>query len=115
MHGTVIQGAFRKLRLLIVAIHLVQIGEVVQLKGIKQRKHGSADLKMMPFPLPVRKGQLVAAVLGRADGIGIVFVLSSFRMVSIHDIFPPFRFEFVKIQIGRRTAAADAATQKMQI
>ena len=90
MHGTVIQGAFRQLRLLIVTIHLVQIGEVVQLKGIKQRKHGCIDLKMMPMPLPVRKGQPVAAILGRADGIGIVFVLSSFRMVSIYDIFLRF-------------------------
>ena len=51
------------------AIHLVQIGEVVQLKGIKQRKYGSTDLKMMPIALSVRKGQPMAAVLGRADGV----------------------------------------------
>ena len=63
------------------AIHLVQIREIVQLKGIKQRKYGSTDLKMMPIALSVRKGQPMAAVLGRADGIGIIFVLSSFRMV----------------------------------
>ena len=32
----------------------------------------------------------MAAVLGRADGVGIVFVLSSFRMVSIHSIILRF-------------------------
>ena len=94
MHGPVIQRCLRKLRLLIVAIHFVQIGEVVQLKGIKQRKYGSIDLKMMPISLSVRKGQPVAAVPGRADGIGIVFVLPSFRMVSIHDIFLRFDLNF---------------------
>ena len=78
----------------IVAIHFVQIGEIVQLKGIKQRKHGSTDLEMMPIALSVRKGQPVAAVLSRADGIGIIFVLSSFRMVSIHDIFLRFDLNF---------------------
>ena len=88
MHGPVIQRCLRKLRLLIVAIHFVQIGEVVQLKGIKQRKYGSIDLKMMPMSLSVRKGQPVA------DGIGIVFVLPSFRMVSIHDIFLRFDLNF---------------------
>ena len=90
MHGPVIQRCLRELRLLVVTIHFVQIGEVVQLKGIKQRKHGSADFKMMPIALPVRKGQPVAAVLGRADGIGIIFVLSSFRMVSIHSVILRF-------------------------
>ena len=97
------------------AIHLIQIGEVVQFKGIKQRKHGSADLKMMPIALPVWKGQPVAAVLGRADGIGIIFVLSSFRMVSIHSVILRFDLNFWMIQIGRRAAAAYAATQKAQI
>ena len=48
----------------------------------------------MPIALSVRKGQPVAAVLGRADGIGIIFVLSSFRMVSIHDIFLRFDLNF---------------------
>ena len=94
MHGPVIQRCLRKLRLLIVAIHFVQIGEVVQLKGIKQRKYGSIYLKMMPISLSARKGQPVAAVPGRADGIGIVFVLPSFRMVSIHDIFLRFDLNF---------------------
>ena len=56
IHGPVIQRCLRELRVFIVAIHLVQIGEVVQLKGIKQRKHGSTDLKMMPIALSVRKG-----------------------------------------------------------
>lgn len=37
----------------IVAIHLVQIGEIVQLKGIEQCKYGSTDLKMMSIALPV--------------------------------------------------------------
>ena len=45
---------------------------------------------MMSIALPVRKGQPVAAVLGRADGIGIIFVLSSFRMVSIHSVILRF-------------------------
>ena len=94
MHGPVIQRCLRELRLLIVTIHLVQIGKVVQLKGIKQLKHGSADLKMMSIALSVRKGQPVAAVLGCADGIGIIFVLSSFRMVSINDIFLRFDLNF---------------------
>ena len=76
------------------AIHLVQIREIVQLKGIKQRKYGSTDLKMMPIALSVRKGQPMAAVLGRADGVGIVFVLSSFRMVSIHSVILRFNLNF---------------------
>ena len=76
------------------AIHLVQIREIVQLKGIKQRKHGSTDLEMMPIALSVRKGQPMAAVLGRADGIGIIFVLSSFRMVSIHSVILRFNLNF---------------------
>lgn len=78
MHGSVIQRCLRELRLLIVAIHLVQIGEIVQLKGIEQCKYGSTDLNMMPIALPVQKGQPMAAVLGRADGIGIIFVLLRF-------------------------------------
>ena len=90
MHGSVIQRCLRELRLLIVAIYLVQIGEIVQLKGIEQCKYGSTDLKMMSIALPVRKGQPMAAVLGRADGVGIVFVLSSFRMVSILSIILRF-------------------------
>ena len=44
--------------------------------------------------LSVRKGQPVAAVLGRADGIGIIFVLSSFRMVSIHSVILRFDLNF---------------------
>ena len=36
----------------------------------------------------------MAAVLGRADGIGIIFVLTSFRMVSIHSIFLRFNMNF---------------------
>ena len=71
-----------------------KLGEVVQFKGTKQRKHSSTDLKMMLIALPVRKGQPMAAVLGRADGIGIIFVLSSFRMVSIHDIVLRFDLNF---------------------
>ena len=67
---------------------------VIQLKGIEQCKYGSTDLKMMPIALSVRKGQPMAAVLGRADGIGIIFVLSSFRMVSIHDIVLRFDLNF---------------------
>ena len=48
----------------------------------------------MSIALPVRKGQPMAAVLGRADGVGIVFVLSSFRMVSIHRLFLRFNMNF---------------------
>ena len=88
----------RLLQPLIVLVHLVHEGNVIQLKAVKGIKQGLVDLHALLGPGAVHKGQEVMG-LGRAEArgeylIGIVSILpalgpgiSIIRMVATHFLY----------------------------